>query len=497
MKISISYPPLPDAKGVPLLSQNRQFQWFSSPTYIYPVVPAYAATMLSNEGFEVTWNDGIAEGLSYSEWLDEIRAGKPDIIVLETKTPVVKKHWRIIDDIQGSARVGWRPVTILVGDHVTAYPKESMERSQVDYVLTGGDYDFLLVNLTRELVGETDRGRPSRKCVARLEPGIWYRRHGRIRSTGGHRLTHELSDLPMIDRNLTRWWLYAHKNGNFKYTPGAYAMAGRDCWWGKCTFCSWTTLYPGGSYRTMTVRQLLDEVGNLIDQHKVKEVFDDSGCFPKGPWLEKFCNGMIERGYHKRVTLGCNTRVNAQTKKQFRLMKRANFRFILIGLESVNQHTLNRLRKGVRVADIAETCRLAKEVGLEPHLTIMVGYPWETRKDADQTITFARSMFRKGYIDSLQATVVVPYPGTPLFEEAKRSGWLISEDWDRYDMKHEVWNSPIAVSEMMGLSRQLYRTALSPQFILRKLSRIRSADDIRFYWMAGRKLLSHLSDFAA
>ncbi len=40
MRIAIAYPPLPSEKGVPLLSQNRQFQWFSRPTYIYPVVPA-------------------------------------------------------------------------------------------------------------------------------------------------------------------------------------------------------------------------------------------------------------------------------------------------------------------------------------------------------------------------------------------------------------------------------------------------------------------------
>ena len=51
LKISISYPPLESDKGIPLLSQNRQFQWFSEPTYIYPMVPAYAATLLKENGF--------------------------------------------------------------------------------------------------------------------------------------------------------------------------------------------------------------------------------------------------------------------------------------------------------------------------------------------------------------------------------------------------------------------------------------------------------------
>ena len=100
MKISISYPPINSEKGVPLLSQNRQFQYFQSPTYIYPVVPAYAATLLSNAGYEVVWDDGIAEQKTYSQWLNDLERNNPDLIMIETKTPVVKKHWSIIAEVK-------------------------------------------------------------------------------------------------------------------------------------------------------------------------------------------------------------------------------------------------------------------------------------------------------------------------------------------------------------------------------------------------------------
>jgi anaerobic magnesium-protoporphyrin IX monomethyl ester cyclase len=134
MKISISYPPINSAKGVPLLSQNRQFQYFHAPTYIYPVVPAYAATMLGNAGYEVVWDDGIAEEKPYSQWLGDLEKSSPDIIMIETKTPVVKKHWSIINDVK---KVRRNSKVVLVGDHVTALPLESMEQSKVDFVLTG------------------------------------------------------------------------------------------------------------------------------------------------------------------------------------------------------------------------------------------------------------------------------------------------------------------------------------------------------------------------
>ena len=99
MKIIISYPPLSREKGCPTLGQNRQFQYFKEPTLIYPVVPATAATMLKQAGYEVVWNDSLAKDWNYAAFLDFIRMEQPDLIVFETKTPVIKEYWEIINDI--------------------------------------------------------------------------------------------------------------------------------------------------------------------------------------------------------------------------------------------------------------------------------------------------------------------------------------------------------------------------------------------------------------
>ena len=96
MRIAIAYPPLKSEKGVALLTQNRQFQWFSRPTYIFPVVPATAATMLKKAGHEVLFLDGIASELSPEAFDAQLSEFRPDLVVLETKTPVVKRHWKWI-----------------------------------------------------------------------------------------------------------------------------------------------------------------------------------------------------------------------------------------------------------------------------------------------------------------------------------------------------------------------------------------------------------------
>ena len=91
-RVAIAYPPLVSEKGVALLTQNRQFQWFSRPTYIFPVVPATAATMLKEAGHEVLFMDGIAAELTVESFERQLAEFRPDYVVIETKTPVVKRH---------------------------------------------------------------------------------------------------------------------------------------------------------------------------------------------------------------------------------------------------------------------------------------------------------------------------------------------------------------------------------------------------------------------
>lgn len=491
MKIAISYPPIETDKGIPLLSQNRQFQYFNNPTYIYPMVPAYAATFLKEAGYKVSWLDGIAERWSYQKYLEEFERAQVNILMIETKTPVVKTHWKIIDDLKKKFP---KLKIVLVGDHVTALPEESMEKCKVDYIITGGDYDFTLVNLVEYLDKKTKS----------LAPGIYYRdKKGTIKNTGKFRLDHSLENLPLIDRKLTKWWLYAYKNGNFKYTPGTYTMIGRDCWWRRsnkegcfgCTFCSWTSIYP--QWRVGTPENLLDEVKNCI-KLGVREVFDDTGTFPVGPWLEKFCQGMIKRGYHKKVRFSCNMRADGvKNQKTYDLMRKAGFRFLLYGLESASQKTLDRINKGVKTQDIVKAVQMAAKAGLEPHATCMVGYPWESKEEAEATVAQTKELFDKGYINTLQATIVIPYPGTALFAECEKNGLLKTKNWDRYDMREPIMKSPIPDDELMKLTQKIYTSFLTPKYILRRLASIRNWDDVNYYIIRGsRYIWGHLKDFA-
>lgn len=500
LRLVVGYPPMPSDKGVMLLSQNRQFQYFNAKTFIYPMVPAYAASNAKAHGYTVKWMDGVAEEQSFKEWLKELKKFKPDVLMVETKSPIVKKHWALTKILKKELP---RLLLVWVGDHVTFAPEEMLENSKVDYLITGGDYDFVIVNLLDHLSQGT-----------KLEGGVWWRvgdKHLKQRpaktikrkgkavyaNSGEPSIAHDLNELPFVDRDLTKWELYSVYNGNYKYTPATYMYSGRDCWWNRCTFCVWDhTINPIGSYRRFTPQRLFAEVKHVVDKYHVKEIFDDAGTFMIGKPLKDFCELMISSGYSKKVVYGCNMRLNALKQEHYDLMGKANFRFILYGMESANQYTLDHLDKGLKVDQIEEGVRMAKKGGLDPHLTIMMGYPWETYEDARNTVELAKKCFDKGFVDTLQATVVIPYPGTPLWKECKKEGWLLSEDYDDYDMRKPVMKSPLTEKQVLELTQDLYKSFLSPKFMLRKITEIRNLDDIKFLFMAGWRFLGHMMDFS-
>lgn len=212
--------------------------------------------------------------------------------------------------------------------------------------------------------------------------------------------------LPYPDRTFTdaknkRWQSY----GNYKFHPATHMMASNLCWWGKCSFCVDTYKLEHGEKRGVrSVDHVMEEIDDLISQG-YKEVFDDSGTFPIGDWLDEFCLKMIKKGRHKKIVVGCNMKPIAEKVVPFRLMKEAGFRFILVGIESANQKTIDRIRKGQDSEKVIENIKAMSNAGLEPHITTMTTYPWETEEEEENNIKQFQYLLRKGYAKTGQVSI--------------------------------------------------------------------------------------------
>ena len=262
------------------------------------------------------------------------------------------------------------------------------------------------------------------------------------------RIISEPEGLPFCDLPIpARGWTGAFEKkyqryGNYKYHPATHMMAALDCWYAKCTFCDWAKKYP--NVQTRSVSHVLEEV-ELCQMMGFKEIFDDSGTFPYGKWLETFCN---ERRKKKKIVIGCNMRISSPKQRpDFGLMKEAGFRMVLFGVESFNQITLDRLNKGIKATDIIPCIRNASLKGLDPHVALMVGYPWESLEEEMHTINLVKYMLIKGYAKTAQVS---------------------------------IYNTPEEKGIDRGTKHKIYNCAFSPEFWIRKLIDIKNLKDFLY-----------------
>lgn len=462
MKIAISYPPIINNDGQKaMVSQNRNVQYFKKPTYLLPVIHAQAATWLKRLGNEVYWDDGNAQLKTLEQWQQDLVSWQPDIIVLESTTPVMKFYWQTVLQLKKHLP---NTIIIMTGYHSMRKPEETLEKSPTDIVLRSNHIDFSLSKLIPFI-----ENNPDWRETLSIEGFVIRVNDKKTRSTGEFKQVEPLDNSPLVDRDLVEWKRYAYENGNFLQTPGTYASSViRDCMFGKCTFCRYNG--PDLTYSMMSVQRSLDEYQDLIENKGVKEIFDDSGVWYRGKEARKFAQGIIDRGLHKKgCYFGINTRFEYLDEETIKLMGKANFRFILLGFEAADDETLLRLHKGYQMPHVEKCLQWMTKYGMHPHLTIMVGYYWQTQEQLDLTVKTVKDLMFRGLARTLQVTLCTPLDYTPYHKECIEQDLLLTNDYDDFDMSKLIVKTPIAHDQYYKAVREMYSIAFHPKFIWRQL----------------------------
>jgi radical SAM superfamily enzyme YgiQ (UPF0313 family) len=461
MKIAISFPPIINSLGQKaMISQNRNVQYFSVPTYLLGITHAQTATLLKKKGHEVYWDDGNAQLKDYKTWFENLIEFNPDIIVFESTTPIMHFMWETINKIKKKLI---NSVIVMTGYHSMRKPEETLNNSLTDVVILSNHVDFVLDKLIENL-------KISNFLIKDLScHGIAYRHNNGKFINQSFKKIENINNSEIIDRDLVDWKNYAYENGNFLQTPGTYATSViRDCTFGKCTFCRYNG--PELSFSIMNIKKSVDEYENLINKYKVREIFDDSGVWYRGNDARNFAKEIIRRGLQKKnCYFGFNTRFEYLDEETIKLLSEANFRFVLIGLESGSNYTLDKLKKGYTRETVIKTLQLLTKYNLHPHLTIMVGYYWETKEMLDETVNFVRNLMFKGLARTLQVTLCTPLDYTPYHQECIDNGVLIASNYQDHDMSKLIVKTPIPHVEYYRAIKKIYFTAFHPKFILRQI----------------------------
>ncbi|MBL8863150.1 MAG: radical SAM protein [Planctomycetes bacterium] len=160
----------------------------------------------------------------------------------------------------------------------------------------------------------------------------------------------------------------------------------RGCYYGECTFCTLPTVI-GPGYRTRSARTIVDHVLHLRDRLGTRHVNFITDCMPPG-LLRDLPEELIARRAGIRWWADARVEPKAYTPEGCARLVESGCRKLLFGFETATPRLLKLMKKGQglqAVVDVATNCARA---GISVTFYAMVGFPSETRAEAQATVDF-------------------------------------------------------------------------------------------------------------
>lgn len=257
-------------------------------------------------------------------------------------------------------------------------------------------------------------------------------------------LSKDLDELPMPDLI----------NGN-RRTDLLCLMSSRGCPF-RCIFCAtgWhNNLHWHSPERVIEIIEYhLEKYPNL---KRVK--FWDDLFTVKFDRVQRIMELIREKGLNKRLKFSVCTRADHINEKLLKLLKRMNCTHVSLGLESGCDKTLKYINKRCTAETNRNAINLLVRHGFNTESSFIVGFPYETKEDIQETYDFIKSI----PIDKIQVFLPIPYPGTKLWEYALEKN-LVSLDmeWEKLDLIATMADPKAVLTDFVILSEKLSRREL-------------------------------------
>jgi anaerobic magnesium-protoporphyrin IX monomethyl ester cyclase len=203
--------------------------------------------------------------------------------------------------------------------------------------------------------------------------------------------------------------------------------------WGcpfDCTFCSVTAMF-GKKYRFRSAENVIAE---LKDKRPELIFFYDDNFAANRKRLKKLLRMMIDEGLAVPWSAQVRTDV-VRDPELLDLMQRSGCHLVYLGLESVNQETLDEFEKAQTVDDIRAAIKVLHQYGIKSHGMFVLGADTDDVQTVRDTVTFARD----NQIDTVMLNILTPLPGTQQFDELDAEGRIFDKRWELYDAHHVVF----------------------------------------------------------
>ncbi len=435
MKITLVNPPYPQSVH-------------SHPPFI-PLGIAYLGAVAEKEGYHVTVIDCQAERLTYEAFKERIAQTPSDIIGVTATTLLYKSAMKIITIAKQEQP---QAVTVLGGSHGTFWDENALnEYPSLDIVVRReGEQTF--IELLDKLQTQSSLGSVL---------GITYRKQGKIVRNPDRPFLHDLDSLPFPAHHLLPLEKLKH-NGKILFP----LVTSRGCvYW--CDFCSTVRMF-GRGYRMRSPKNVVDEMQLVHDKYGVDQVtfYDDAFTVDRDRVM-KICQELHDRKL--RMTWDCGTRVDMVDRELLKTMHGAGCFAVWLGVESGSETILGAMNKKIKLEQTRQAYKTAHQVGLMTIANTVLGFPGETEQTAKETIRLIKELNP----DDVGFYIATPYPGTPMYEEVKKNGWLRVTDFDKYDTAGPTFETPwLSMEKLAELRSKAYQDFyLRPSYVFKMMRR--------------------------
>jgi radical SAM superfamily enzyme YgiQ (UPF0313 family) len=247
-----------------------------------------------------------------------------------------------------------------------------------------------------------------------------------------------------------------------------------------CNFCSRPY---GRKLRARSVPHVIAEIKRNIEQFgcAATDFYDETFTVRKDH-VAGLCKAIIAEGIDRKVRFWAYVHANTIDPETARLMKAANFTEVGFGVESGNPEIMRRMKKGVGPDDVLRAARVLRKAKLRFAAYFIIGHPGETRSTVRDTIRLAARVNP----DSVAIGLMVPYPGTRIWELATRgeAGYkLISVNWE--DFNKQIGNA----LELEALPRKTMEWLQLKGYLYVYLRNLRFREMFQAIWINRRRIL--------
>ncbi|MBT8338715.1 MAG: B12-binding domain-containing radical SAM protein [Desulfatitalea sp.] len=203
-----------------------------------------------------------------------------------------------------------------------------------------------------------------------------------------------------------------------KYLDIGLIETGRGCTF-KCDFCSIAPFY-NFSYN---YRPIEDVIHEIKETRRKIYFFVDDNIASNGKHAKSLFRALIPLKI-KWISQGSVNMAN--DPEMLRLMKESGCLGVLIGFESLNPKSLEKMNKGVnRNVNLSDAVSKIHGAGLKIYATFVFGYDTDEPEAFEKTARFAQ---KHGFFISA-FNHMVPFPGTNFFKRLNKEGRIPDEKW--------------------------------------------------------------------